>query len=252
MLTKRIIAALDIKEGRTVKGIQFQNMRDAGDPIELGKRYSEDGIDELVFLDITASQEKRKIFVDLVRNIAREIAIPFTVGGGISSIDDVSVLLNAGADKVFINSAAVKKPENITALAKEFGSQCIVVAIDAKEGSAQNWGVFINGGKTPTDRELFSWGREVVDRGAGEILFTSMSHDGAKRGYACEATRKLATSLPVPVIASGGAGSKEHFEEIFTEGRADAALAATVFHFDEIPVKSLKRYLAEKGVPVRL
>ncbi len=251
MLSKRIIPCLDIKAGQTVKGVNFENLRHAGDPIELARAYVEQRADELVFLDITATLEERKTFKDLVRRIAREINIPFTVGGGISSIADVSLLLDSGADKVSINSAAVRQPDLITELANEFGSQCVVVAIDTKF-NGQNNEVFIQSGKTATGLETLTWAREVVERGAGEILLTSMDHDGTKAGFAIEITRALATSLPVPVIASGGAGNVEHFLEVFKAGQADAALAASIFHFGEVPVPKLKTYLREHGIEVRL
>lgn len=251
MLTKRIIPCLDVKEGRTVKGMNFVNLRDAGDAVELGKLYAEQGADELVFLDITATVEKRKTLVELVKNVARQINIPFTVGGGISSVDDVSALLNAGADKISINSSAVKNPNLVDQLALEFGSQCVVVAIDTKSVNGKNL-VHTHGGRTPTDIETEPWAREVQDRGAGEILLTSMNHDGTKSGFANELTAKISTELHIPVIASGGAGKKEHFVEVFSEGAADAALAASIFHFNEIPVPELKLYLQEKGIPMRI
>lgn len=263
MLAKRIIPCLDIKDGQTVKGTNFLNLRQAGDPIELGKAYSEQGADELVYLDINASHEGRKTFTELVQRIAKEINIPFTVGGGINELSDVERLLNAGADKVSINSAALRRPELIDEIARSFGSQVCVVAIDAKciddtkheNGDPEidgTWRCFLNGGRVETDRDLFDWAKEANERGAGEILFTSMNHDGVKRGFANAALRKLADTLTIPVIASGGAGCKEDFLHTFTDGHSDAALAASVFHFGEIPIPQLKRYLAEMGVNVRL
>ena len=259
MLAKRIIPCLDIKDGQTVKGTNFVNLRQAGDPIELGKLYSEQGADELVYLDITASHEGRKTFTELVKRIAREINIPFTVGGGINELSDVDRLLNAGADKVSINSAALRRPELVDEIAKHFGSQVCVVAIDAKmeeemsEGQrGSEWICYINGGRVPTERKLFAWAKEVNERGAGEILFTSMNHDGVKRGFADAALRRLADTLTIPVIASGGAGTKEHFRDTFLNGHSDAALAASVFHFGEIPIPELKQYLRNEGVNVRL
>lgn len=251
MLAKRIIPCLDIKDGRTVKGINFENLRDAGDAVELGAWYAENGADELVFLDITATVEKRKTFAELVTRIARNIDIPFTVGGGISSVADVSVLLEAGADKVSINSAAVKRPALIDELAKAFGSQCVVVAIDAKTVDNQ-WLVHLNGGRIATEIDLFDWSKEVAERGGGEILFTSMNHDGTKQGFANAALRQISTSVSIPVIASGGAGTMAHFYDTFTEGASDAALAASIFHFKEIGIWDLKRYLVERGIAMRI
>ena len=239
MLAKRIIPCLDIKDGQTVKGTNFVNLRQAGDPVELGKAYSEQGADELVYLDITASYEGRKTFTDLVRRIASQISIPFTVGGGIHELKDVDRLLSAGADKVSINSAAIRNPQLIDDIASHFGSQVCVVAIDARN-TPYGWKCFLNGGRVETERNLFDWAREANDRGAGEILFTSMDHDGVKTGYANEALATLADELSIPVIASGGAGKKEHFRDAFTQGKADAALAASVFHFGEIPIPELK------------
>lgn len=250
MLAKRIIPCLDIKDGRTVKGINFVNLRDAGDPVELGKRYSEEGADELVFLDITATHEKRKTLAELARRIARNLNIPFTIGGGISSIEDVGVLLESGADKISINSAAVRNPDLITELSHNFGSQFVVVAIDARLVDGE-WIVHLNGGRMPTKRRLFEWGLEAQEHGAGEILFTSMNHDGTKGGFANAATAQLSEALHIPVIASGGAGTMEHFHEVFTAGKADAGLAASIFHFGEIGIGELKTYLAEKEVAVR-
>lgn len=251
MLAKRIIPCLDIKDGQTVKGTNFVNLRQAGDPVELGKAYSEQGADELVYLDITASYEGRKTFTDLVRRIASQISIPFTVGGGIHELKDVDRLLSAGADKVSINSAAIRNPQLIDDIASHFGSQVCVVAIDARN-TPDGWKCFLNGGRVETERNLFDWGREANDRGAGEILFTSMDHDGVKTGYANEALATLADELSIPVIASGGAGKKEHFRDAFTLGKADAALAASVFHFGEIPIPELKQYLLNEGINVRI
>ncbi|MFZ5552439.1 MAG: imidazole glycerol phosphate synthase subunit HisF [Bacteroidota bacterium] len=251
MLSKRIIPCLDIQNGRTVKGVNFVELRDAGDPVELAITYSQQGADELVFLDISATNEKRKTLADLVKRIAENINIPFTVGGGINSVEDVSVLLNAGADKISVNSAAVKNPQLITEISRQFGNQCVVVAIDAKKISG-GWKVFLNGGTTETDKELFQWAKEAEDRGAGEILFTSMDHDGTKNGFANEALKKLSDGLSIPVIASGGAGDMKHFADVFINGKADAALAASVFHFGEISLPVLKKYLDDKNIPVRL
>lgn len=251
MLAKRIIPCLDIKDGQTVKGTNFVNLRQAGDPVELGKAYSEQGADELVYLDITASYEGRKTFTDLVRRIASQISIPFTVGGGIHELKDVDRLLSAGADKVSINSAAIRNPQLIDDIASHFGSQVCVVAIDALN-TPDGWKCFLNGGRVETERNLFDWAREANDRGAGEILFTSMDHDGVKTGYANEALATLADELSIPVIASGGAGKKEHFRDAFTLGKADAALAASVFHFGEIPIPELKQYLLNEGINVRI
>ena len=251
MLTKRIIPCLDIKNGRTVKGVNFVDLKDAGDPVELAKKYAETGADELVFLDISATEERRKTLVDLVRNVAKTINIPFTVGGGISSVEDVSILLKNGADKVSINSSAVKNPNLINELAQEFGSQCVVVAIDAKEINGE-WMVHLVGGKVPTELNLFNWAIEVEKRGAGEILFTSMNNDGTKNGFANEALAKLSTLVNIPIIASGGAGTKEHFVDTFINGKADAALAASVFHFQEIEIPELKKYLKQKEISIRI
>ncbi len=250
MLTKRIIPCLDIMDGRTVKGVNFVELRDAGDAVEQGAIYAEQGADELVFLDITATVEKRKTLVELVRNVAREINIPFTVGGGIASVQDVSALLNAGADKISINSSAVRRPGLIDELALQFGSQCVVVAIDTKDYGNENR-VHTHGGRTPTDIVTESWAYECQERGAGEILLTSMDHDGTKAGFANELTAKISGHLNIPVIASGGAGTMEHFYDVFTYGAADAALAASIFHFKEIPIPSLKNYLQGKGIPMR-
>jgi len=250
MLKKRIIPCLDIKDGQTVKGVNFVNIRQAGDPVELATAYSRQGADELVLLDITATVEKRKTFAELVRNVAAAINIPFTVGGGISSAHDVEVLLQAGADKVSVNSSAVKNPELINHLAKAFGSQCVVLAIDTNL-EKDEWTVFVKGGREATDRETISWAKEGADRGAGEILLTSMKHDGTKNGFAIEITKAVSELVNVPVIASGGAGRQEHFKEIFSTGKADAALAASIFHFGEIPIPSLKDYLRRQNIPVR-
>ena len=250
MLAKRIIPCLDIKDGQTVKGTNFVNLRQAGDPVELGRTYSEQGADELVYLDITASHEGRKTFTDLVKRVAANISIPFTVGGGIHELKDVDRLLSAGADKVSINSSAIKNPALIDEIAKHFGSQVCVVAIDAKQ-TPQGWKCYLNGGRVETDKYLFEWAKEANDRGAGEILFTSMDHDGVKTGYANEALATLSDNLSIPVIASGGAGAKEHFRDTFIEGKADAALAASVFHFGEIKIPELKLYLCEQGINVR-
>lgn len=251
MLAKRIIPCLDVKDGQTVKGTNFLNLRHAGDPVELGRAYSEQGADELVFLDITASHEGRKTFAQMVQRVAAEISIPFTVGGGISELSDVERLLAAGADKVSVNSAALRRPGLIDEIVRHFGSQVCVVAIDARLDEA-GWTCYLNGGRVPTQRGLFEWAREANDRGAGEILFTSMNHDGVKTGFACEALARLATSLTIPVIASGGAGQMSHFRDAFTLGQADAALAASVFHFGEIGIKDLKTYLRNEGINIRL
>ncbi len=250
-LAKRIIPCLDVKDGETVKGINFVSLRSAGDPVELGKVYSEAGADELVFLDITASFEGRKTFTEMVGRVAREINIPFTVGGGVNELADVERLLYAGADKVSMNSAALRHPELIVQTASRFGSQVCVVAIDARLDD-DGWHCYTKGGRDRTERGLFEWAHEAQERGAGEILFTSMNHDGTKNGYANEALARLADELSIPVIASGGAGCKEHFRDAFTLGHADAALAASVFHFGEIPVPELKQYLHNEGINVRL
>lgn len=252
MLTKRIIPCLDIKDGRTVKGTNFVDLRDAGDPVELGARYAREGADELVFLDITATVEKRKTLSELVNRIAHHINIPFTVGGGISSVEDVSVLLQNGADKISVNTSAFKRPELLTELEKEFGSQCVVLAIDTKKEADGEWYVYLNGGRTPTGRPCVDWAKEAVDRGAGEILLTSMNHDGTKAGFALDITGTLARMLPVPVIASGGGGTPQHFKEVFEIAQADAALAASIFHFKEIAIPDLKRYLHSNHLPIRL
>jgi cyclase len=251
MLSKRIIPCLDIRNGKTVKGIKFLDIKEVGDPVELGALYARQGADELVFLDITASHEKRKTFADLVLRIAQHINIPFTVGGGISELKDAEILLNAGADKISINSSAVRNPQLISDMAKHFGSQFVVVAIDAKQVEDDDWVVTVNGGRIPTEKRLFSWAREAEDRGAGEILFTSMDHDGVKKGFANEALARLSEELSIPIIASGGAGAKEHFKDVFTIGKADAGLAASIFHFNEIPIPELKDYLRSHNIPVR-
>ena len=251
MLTKRIIPCLDIKDGRTVKGVNFVNLRDAGDPVELATQYASEQADELVFLDISATEQKRKTLADLVLRGAAAIDIPFTVGGGISSVSDVEILLKNGADKVSINSAAVKNPNLIDELANQFGSQCVVVAIDAKQINGQ-WKVHLVGGKVPTELNLFDWAKEVESRGAGEILFTSMDHDGTKQGFANEALAQLSEEINLPIIASGGAGNVSHFMDTFTHGKADAALAASVFHFGEIGIPELKKELKLQQVAVRL
>lgn len=251
MLTKRIIPCLDIKNGRTVKGVNFVDLRDAGDPVELGAAYAQQGADELVFLDITATVERRKTLAQLVKDIALHLNIPFTVGGGIKSVKDVSILLNNGADKISINTAAVKNPKLIDDLALNFGSQCVVLAIDTRF-NGKDWHVYLNGGRTPTDIKAFEWAKQAQERGAGEILLTSMNHDGTKNGFAVKITRKISESLNIPVIASGGAGKKEHFVDIFTKGKADAALAASIFHFGEIPIPELKQYLHKNNIPIRI
>lgn len=250
MLAKRIIPCLDVKDGRTVKGINFEQLRDAGDPVELGKLYSDQGADELVFLDITATKEKRKTLAKLADRVAHHLNIPFTIGGGISSMEDVDILLNHGADKVSINSAAVRNPGLIDQLSREYGSQCIVVAIDARQ-IAENWIVHVSGGTISTEKELFRWAYEAQERGAGEILFTSMNHDGTKRGFALEALKQMCTLLRIPVIASGGAGSIDHFFEVFQYAGADAGLAASIFHFQEIGIPELKADLKQRGIAIR-
>ncbi len=251
MLAKRIIPCLDVKDGRTVKGTNFENLRDAGDAVELAVIYSEQGADELVFLDITATVERRKTFSELVRKIAAEINIPFTVGGGIGTIEDIEILLSAGADKVSINSSAVKNPNILSDAARSFGSQCVVLAIDAKM-VGDDWKVYLNGGRIETDLDAIEWARRGVDSGAGEILLTSMNADGTKNGFAIELTRLVSEAVNVPVIASGGAGTAKHFAEVFANGRADAALAASVFHFREIEIPRLKSYLRARSIEVRI
>ncbi len=249
-LAKRIIPCLDVKDGTTVKGVNFVNLREAGDPVALGQAYSEAGADELVFLDITASHEGRKTFTEMVTRVADEVNIPFTVGGGINELADVERLLYAGADKVSVNSAAIRRPELIDEIATRFGSQVCVCAIDARCENG-DWYCYLNGGRVPTDKTLFEWAKEVADRGAGEILFTSMNHDGVKQGFAVEALERLHDILPIPVIASGGAGNMQHFKDAFIKGKADAALAASVFHFGEISIPELKDYLRKEGIKVR-
>jgi len=251
MLAKRIIPCLDIKNGRTVKGVNFENIRDAGDPVELAIRYSEKGADELVFLDITATNEKRKTLSELVKKIAEHINIPFTVGGGISSIEDVDHLLNHGADKISVNSAAYTNPDLIHSLAKNFGSQCVVAAIDIKQEADGEWYVYLNGGTKKTNTTALNWAKHVEQEGAGEILLTSMNNDGSKNGFANEITSLISLAVQIPVIASGGAGTMQHFADAFKIGKADAALAASVFHFSEIEIQSLKKFLAEQEIPVR-
>ena len=250
-LAKRIIPCLDVKDGETVKGVNFENLRNAGDPVELAKRYSAEGADELVFLDITASVEGRNTFTEMVEKVAKVINRPFTVGGGINAFADVERLLYAGADKVSVNSAAIRNPQLINEISSKFGSQVCVCAIDARQEANGEWYCYVKGGRERTEHRLFDWAAEVADRGAGEILFTSMNHDGVKTGYANEALAQLST-LPIPIIASGGAGSMQHFYDAFTIGKADAALAASVFHFGEINIKKLKRFLNEKGVKTRI
>jgi len=250
MLTKRIIPCLDIKDGRTVKGVNFVDLRDAGDPVELAARYTQEGADEVVFLDISATEQKRKTLAELVLKVAAALDIPFTVGGGIGSVEDAKILLRNGADKVSINSAAVRRPELINELAEAFGSQCVVVAIDAKKIDGK-WRVHLVGGKVPTPIDLFDWAKEAAARGAGEILFTSMDHDGTKEGFANDALAELSTAINIPIIASGGAGEIKHFTEAFQKGKADAALAASVFHFGEIPIPELKKSLYKENISIR-
>ncbi|WP_298299225.1 imidazole glycerol phosphate synthase subunit HisF [Hydrotalea sp.] len=251
-LTKRIIPCLDIQDGRTVKGIHFEQIRDAGDPVELGAFYAQQGADELVFLDITATVEKRKTFKELANRIAQHINIPFTVGGGVSSVEDASVLLHNGADKVSVNTAAFKQPDLITQLANEFGSQFVVLAIDTKQEADGNWYVYLNGGRTKTDMLCTDWAQLAYNAGAGEVLLTSMNNDGTKKGFALDITRQLSTNLPLPVIASGGGGTMQHFEAVFNQAYADAALAASIFHFKEIAIPDLKKYLKDCQIPIRL
>jgi imidazole glycerol-phosphate synthase subunit HisF len=251
MLTKRIIPCLDIKDGRTVKGVNFENIRDAGDPVELAINYAKQGADELVFLDITATNEKRKTLSELVTRIAKHINIPFTVGGGISSVEDVSVLLNAGADKISVNTSAYKNPQLINDLANQFGSQCVVLAIDTKFENG-DWYVYLNGGRVKTETKTIDWVKQGVALGAGEILLTSMNNDGTKDGFATDITKAISEAVNVPVIASGGAGTMEHFSDIFINGKADAALAASVFHYKEIGIPELKKYLKTKNIEIRI
>jgi len=251
MLTKRIIPCLDVKDGRTVKGTNFVGLRDAGDPVELARRYSDEGADELVFLDITATNEKRRTFAELVKSVAAKINIPFTVGGGINAVADIELLLNAGADKVSINTAAVKDPRLIELAARNFGSQCIVLAIDAKLDDG-NWLVYLNGGRVATELNAIQWAKQGTELGAGEILLTSMNADGTKTGFEIDLTRRISETVSVPVIASGGAGTTAHFLDIFTTGKADAALAASIFHFREIEIAQLKTFLKEHYLPIRI
>lgn len=251
MITKRIIPCLDIKDGRTVKGINFENIKDAGDPVELAIEYAKQGADELVFLDITATNERRKTLSELVTRIAKHINIPFTVGGGISSIEDVSVLLNAGADKISVNTSAVKNPALIKDLANQFGSQCVVLAVDTKFEDSE-WFVYLNGGRVKTELKTIDWVKQAVALGAGEILLTSMNNDGTKNGFAIDITKQISEAVNVPVIASGGAGTKEHFKDVFIKGKADAALAASVFHYKEIGIPELKSYLKENKLDIRI
>jgi len=252
MLTFRIIPCLDIRDGRTVKGVNFVNLADAGDPVERAAHYRDEGADELVFLDITATHEKRKTLLSLVKKVAATLNVPFTVGGGISSVDDVGALLQAGADKISINTAAVGNPALIGDLAYHFGSQCVVLAVDAKQTPGGVWQVYTHGGRRVTEKELFSWVREGEERGAGEILFTSMDHDGTRKGYALDALARISEMVRVPVIASGGAGKKKDFYDVYKKGKADAALAAGLFHYNKLSIRELKKYLKEKKVPVRL
>ncbi|HKJ67638.1 MAG TPA: imidazole glycerol phosphate synthase subunit HisF [bacterium] len=251
MLTKRIIPCLDIKDGRVVKGTRFQQLRDAGDPVELGKRYNREGADELVFLDITASEQKRKIVANLAARVAEQIFIPFTIGGGIKSVEDMQEILKHGADKVAINTAAVQNPDLIRQGAERFGAQCIVLAMDVKHVKNNHWEVYIYGGKEPTGRDAYEWALEAVEAGAGEILLTSMDSDGTQAGFDVEITRRISEAVPVPVIASGGGGEPEHFRDAITLGKADAVLAASVFHYDTIRIETLKRYLKHQNIPVR-
>jgi len=252
MLAKRIIPCLDIKDGRTVKGTNFIDLRDAGDPVELASAYAKQGADELVFLDITATVEKRKTLTELVKRIAHTINIPFTVGGGIKTVSDVRVLLQSGADKISVNTAAFQNPQLITDIANEAGSQCVVLAIDTKKEEDGEWYVYLNGGRTKTNSKCVDWARQATELGAGEILLTSMDHDGTKAGFALDITKKLSDELSIPVIASGGGGTLQHFAEVFLQAHADAALAASVFHFREIEIKELKRYLRERNIEVRI
>jgi cyclase len=252
MLTKRIIPCLDVDKGRVVKGTKFLNLRDAGNPVEVAKRYDKEGADEVIFLDITASYQKRKTIIDVVKKTAENVFMPLTVGGGIRNLNDIRELLKAGADKISINTAAVENPEFIDAAAKKFGSQCVVVAIDAKKCDTNKWEVYTYGGRKPTNIDAVKWAKKVEKLGAGEILLTSMDKDGTKNGYDIELTRAISETVKIPVIASGGAGTKEHFYEAFTDGKADAALAASLFHYKELSIKKLKSYLSKKGVEIRL
>lgn len=251
MLTKRIIPCLDVKDGRTVKGVNFVNLKDAGDPVELGQLYAENGADELTFLDITATVERRKTLSELVKRISLNLNIPFTVGGGIRTVEDVRVLLESGADKISINTEAVKDPGKVDQFADAFGSQCVVCAVDVRHNGTF-WEVYINGGRTETGKEAAAWAKELEFRGAGEILLTSMDHDGVKQGFALDITREISDALSIPVIASGGAGAMDHFVDVFEQGKADAALAASIFHFREIEIPELKQYLHDRGIPVRM
>lgn len=251
MLCKRIIPCLDVMNGRTVKGVNFLNLRDAGDPVELAARYALEGADELVFLDITATHERRKTLAELASEVAQAINIPFTVGGGIVSVKDALILLHSGADKISVNSAAVRRPELISELAAQFGSQCVVLAVDARQ-TEKGWEVYLNGGRIPTGIELFAWVGEAVDRGAGEILFTSMDHDGTRNGFANDALLEMSQRFSVPLIASGGAGNMDHFADAFLKGKADAALAAGIFHYREVAIPDLKQFLFNKKIPVRI
>ncbi len=251
MITKRIIPCLDIKDGRTVKGINFENIKDAGDPVELAIEYAKQGADELVFLDITATNEKRKTLSELVTRIAKHINIPFTVGGGIGSVEDVSILLNSGADKISVNTSAVKNPQLIKELANQFGSQCVVLAIDTKFED-NDWYVYLNGGRVKTDLKTIDWAKQAVALGAGEILLTSMNNDGTKDGFAIDITKQISEAVNVPIIASGGAGTMQHFKDVFENGKADAALAASVFHYKEIAIPELKRFLKSNQIEIRL
>jgi cyclase len=250
MLKRRIIPCLDIQNGRTVKGINFLDIRDAGDPVELAKKYAADGADELVFLDITATEEKRKTLSELVKKVAAEINIPFTVGGGINSLEDAEVVIKSGADKVSLNSSAVKNPQLISDIANQYGSQCVVVAIDTKFVDNE-WRVFVSGGKIPTDLLAIEWAKKVAELGAGEILLTSMNNDGTKAGFALEITKQISEAVSIPVIASGGAGTKEHFKEVFQKTKASGGLAASIFHYNEIPIPELKNYLKTQNIPIR-
>ena len=252
MLNKRIIPCLDVKDGRVVKGVNFVSLKDAGDPVDCARAYDAAGADELVFLDITATFEKRKTLSELVNKIAHKINIPFTVGGGIKTEEDVSVLLQNGADKISVNTAAFLDPTIINRFAKNFGSQCVVLAIDAKCEEDNNWYVYLNGGRKKTDKLVTEWAKEAVDLGVGEILLTSMNHDGTKQGFALDITAQLAETLPVPIIASGGGGNEQHFLDVFTQGKADAALAASIFHYEEVAIPDLKQYLHQKGIAIRL
>lgn len=252
MLAKRIIPCLDVKDGRVVKGVNFENLRDAGDPVENAEFYNEEGADELVFLDITASSDRRDIIIEMVKQVAEKVHIPFCVGGGIRTVDDVRAILENGADKISINSAAVQNPQLITEASRRFGSQCIMVAIDAKRNDKGGWTVYLNGGRTPTDKDAVSWAKEAQELGAGEILLTSMDRDGTKIGYDIELTRAVAEAVTIPVIASGGVGTAEDMYKGLTEGKADAVLAASIFHYRKTSIREVKEYLAERGIPVRL